>query len=133
MWGCRMATNRHVACPHVAETADFEYPGCGTVRHPSAQLREQITHLRSCTSRDDFTQRELRSVRIRIGATTTGLIPSASKPKSAEHSLNTLGADVLNAFRFSTIHARSLAKGVSVRLAGNNLDLQLAQQLLTFL
>jgi hypothetical protein len=66
-------------------------------------------------------------------AAATGPIPPPPKSKGAENCLNALGADVLNALGLPTMHARPAAEGIGVRLAANDLDLDSAQQLLTFL
>jgi hypothetical protein len=60
-------------------------------------------------------------------------IPASPKSKGAENCLNALGADVLYALRFPTVHAWSSAEGIGVRLAADDLNLDSAQELLTFL
>jgi len=129
----RVTANRHVACTHIVKTADLKDSGCRAIRHPSAKLGTQIAHLRRCPPRNDFTEREVLAVPVRMVATTAGPIPASAKPKGAENCLNAFGANVLYALRFPTIHARSSAEGVGVRLAANDLDLDSAQQLLTYL
>jgi hypothetical protein len=129
----RVTTNRHVACTHIAETADLKDSGCRAIRHPSAKRGKQIAHLRRCPPRNDFTEREVLAVPVRMVATTAGPIPAPSKPKGNENCLNAFGANILYALRFPTIHARSSAEGVDVRLAPNDLELDSAQRLLTFL
>jgi hypothetical protein len=129
----RVTANRHVACTHIAETAGLKDSRCRAIRHPSAKLGKQIAHLRRCPPRNDFTEREVLAVPVRMVATTAGPIPASPKPKGAENCLNAFGADLLNALRFPTIHARSSAEGIGVSLAANDLDLDSAQQLLTFL
>ena len=99
----------------------------------SAKLGKQIAHFRCCPPRNDFTEREVLAVPVRIVAATAGPIPASPKSKGAENCLNAFGADVLNAIRFPTMHARSSAESIRVRLAANDLDLDSAQQLLTFL
>src|ERR1700730_6007419 len=130
----RVTPNRHVACTHIAEAADLKDPGCRAIRHPSAELGEQIAQLRRCPPRNDFTEREvILAVPDTMVAAATGPIPASPKSKGTENCLNAFGADVLNALRFSTIHARLSAEGIGVCLAANDLDLDSAQQLLTFL
>jgi hypothetical protein len=114
-------------------TADPKDPGCRAIRHTSAKLGKQIAHFRCCPPRNDFTEREVLAAPVRIVAATAGPIPASPKSKGAENCLNAFGADVLNALRFPTMHARSSAEGISVRLVVNDLDLDSAQQLLTFL
>jgi hypothetical protein len=129
----RVTANRHVACTYIAETADPKDPGCRAIRHASAKLGKQIAHFRCCPPRNDFTEREVLAVPVRIVAATAGPIPASPKSKGAENCLYALGADVLYALRYPTVHARSSAEGISVRLAANDLNLDSAQQLLTFL
>jgi hypothetical protein len=113
----RVTADRHVACTHIAEAADLKDPGCRAIWHPGAKLCEQIAHLRRCPPRNDFTQREVLAVPVRMVAAATGPIPTSPKSKGTENSLNAFGSDVLNALRFATIHARSSAEGIGVRLA----------------
>ena len=129
----RVTANRHVACTHIAETADLKDPGRRAIRHPSPKFGEQIAYLWRCPPRHDFTQREALAVPVRMLAAAAGPIPASPKSKGAENCLNALGADVLNALGLSTMHARPAAEGIGVRLAANDLDLDSAQQLLTFL
>jgi hypothetical protein len=77
------------------------------------------------------TEWEVLAVAVRMVAASAGPIPASPKPKGAEHCLGAFGAGVLNPLWFPTIHARSSAQGIGVRLAANDLDLNSAQQLLT--
>ena len=129
----RVTANRHVACTHIAESADPKDSGCRAIRHASAKLGKQIAHLRRRPPRNDFTAREVLAIPVRIVAAAAGPIPASAKPEGAEYCLNAFGPDVLEALRSPAIHARSSAEGIGVRLAANDLDLHSAQQLLTFL
>jgi hypothetical protein len=115
----RVTANRHVACTHIAETADLKDPGCRPIRHPSAKFGEQIANFWRCPPRNDFTEREVLAVPIRNGAAAAGPIPATPKSKRAENRLNAFGTDVLNALGFPTIHALSSAESIGVRLAAN--------------
>src|SRR5882672_1813621 len=105
----RVTANRHVACTHIAETADLKDPGCSPIRHPSTKLGEQIAYLRRRPPRNDFSKREVLEKLVRMVTAATGPIPASPKSKGAEHGLNALGAGVFNALGSATVYARSSA------------------------
>jgi hypothetical protein len=53
--GQRVTANCHVACTHIAETADLKDPGRRAIRHSSPKFGEQIAYLWRCPPRNDFT------------------------------------------------------------------------------
>src|SRR5271167_4483438 len=105
----RVTANRHVACTDIAETADLKDPGCRAIRHPSAKLGEQIAQLRRCPPRNDFAEREVLAIPVRMVAATAGPIPASPKSEGAVNCLNAFGTDILDALWSSAIHARSSA------------------------
>jgi hypothetical protein len=127
-----MTANRHVAGTYIAEATRLERPGCRAIWHLGAELCKQIPYFRRGPPWNDLAEREVLAVAVSIVAATTGPIPASPKSKGAEYRLNAFGANVFDLLRSPTIHTRPSAQGIGVRLATNDLDLDSAEQLLTF-
>ena len=75
------------------------------------------TPLRRGQPRDDFTEGEVLSVLLSMLAATARPIPASPKSKGAEDRLDAFGADVPNALRLPTMHARPSTRRKGMRLA----------------